>query len=536
MVRVVLVSTFVVFLTACGGGGDSASPPEVTMRPPPVTCPDGRTVPSGQTCPAPPPEAPQRLPFPLLDVECAGVCEVTSGQFDSEHHYGVPDTQTAADVQRAPVYFSGEYFRVGVDQGNRHLGDLRVAGKRGEFDVRHGRLDDGAGAAAIRDYIGGLGHIYVDDMGEHNEMRRYARGPDVRIVGPANARDANLVASAVRLVNAALPASAKMSIGNPLSDLSLQHTITNVVIPFTGGQIRNYKVSGQELSNTIHIEFVPRSAFGASDAAGQAWVHAEDDGITNSYIQISKSANVYMGDEHRRPVVLLAHEIMHALGFEGHPSSAFDTILEGTRHVYDIVQRGQQQPGSLLYPADREAVRVLYSRLDNVASLPADFGPWSATSTHLHGNGAHASFGVALRNGYAEPYAYGPRPDTESLAGNRSLTGNAVWNGLLLGFTPDAKTVAGDAAIDVDLETLTGRADFRALESWTAGMAPGDAGTGTMWVDGDLGYSIAVHGNTFKQTGGDNGTLTGIFTGASHEGAAGTLERTDLTAAFGGTR
>ena len=42
--------------------------------------------------------------------------------------------------------------------------------------------------------------------------------------------------------------------------------------------------------------------------------------------------------------------------------------------------------------------------------------------------------------------------------------------------------------------------------------------------------------NAFRETGGDDGLLTGIFTGANHEGAAGTLERDDLTAAFGAAR
>ena len=58
--------------------------------------------------------------------------------------------------------------------------------------------------------------------------------------------------------------------------------------------------------------------------------------------------------------------------------------------------------------------------------------------------------------------------------------------------------------------------------------------TGTMWGDGNL--DIAVRGNTFQQTGGDEGILTGMFTGLQHEGAAGALVRDDLTAAFGANR
>ena len=106
--------------------------------------------------------------------------------------------------------------------------------------------------------------------------------------------------------------------------------------------------------------------------------------------------------------------------------------------------------------------------------------------------------------------------------------------GTLLGFTPAAAPVAGDAEIGVDLGTLTGSADFENLETWPT--APGEPGTGTQWLDGDLGYTIAVTGNTFRETGGDDGRLTGIFVGRSHEGAAGTLERSDLTAAFGASR
>ena len=107
---------------------------------------------------------------------------------------------------------------------------------------------------------------------------------------------------------------------------------------------------------------------------------------------------------------------------------------------------------------------------------------------------------------------------------------------MLLGISPDAAAVAGDAEIGVNLATLAGRMDFTNLETWAARTAPGEAGTGTRWLDGDLGYTIAVRGNTFRETGGDDGRVTGIFVGREHEGATGTLERSDLTAAFGAAR
>ena len=106
----------------------------------------------------------------------------------------------------------------------------------------------------------------------------------------------------------------------------------------------------------------------------------------------------------------------------------------------------------------------------------------------------------------------------------------------MLGFTPDAESIAGDASIGVNLGSLNGQANFTSLESWLSGQAPGGVGTGMRWGDGDLAYSIAVDGNTFKQTGGDDGILTGAFFGPQHEGMGGVLERNDLTAAFGGQR
>ena len=96
--------------------------------------------------------------------------------------------------------------------------------------------------------------------------------------------------------------------------------------------------------------------------------------------------------------------------------------------------------------------------------------------------------------------------------------------------------MAGAADLSVDLETLAGTADFTGLEQWAADAAPGAAGTGATWYDGDLSYGIEVRGNTFVQTGGDDGTVTGAFFGPAHEGMGGVLERDDLSAGFGGKR
>ena len=192
---------------------------------------------------------------------------------------------------------------------------------------------------------------------------------------------------------------------------------------------------------------------------------------------------------------------------------------------------------------DGEALHAAYERLAP-GTLPEDLsaerlGPWEDTSFHLRGDldfaGGEASFGVALRNGLARPWASGTAP-LAKLENNTALFGTATWNGALLGMTPSAETVAGDALLTIELRTLDGALDFSGLERWGEEAAPGIAGLGAPWGDDDLRYSIEVDGNTFRRIGGDDGEVAGAFFGASHEAMGGVLERSDLTASFGGVR
>ena len=228
----------------------------------------------------------------------------------------------------------------------------------------------------------------------------------------------------------------------------------------------------------------------------------------------------------------LIHEIVHALG-RSHASASFHGQTVMARHY---------QFADLIYPLDREALQAVYSRLrpgSTVTSLADDLGPWSNTSNHLLGEfsagGEDVSFGVALRNGLAQPWATGPAPLT-NLDQNTALSGTASWSGRLLGFTPEAQPVAGGADLTIALDSLHGDLDFTALEYWSTGQAPGAAGSGSTWSTGDLSYDVEVRGNTFTRTGGDEGIVTGAFLGTQHHAMGGTLQRDDLSAAFGGSR
>ena len=400
-----------------------------------------------------------------------------------------------------PIYSVGNTLLVGVDHG-RAPESLPVTTTRQGIDIRQGTLPTGVTRDELADYLRESVPV----------AERFAAGnPAVRVIGPSTPRQRRLTAAAVRFVNTALPSWAKMAVGAPLSGMSLISTISDVGRRF---------VSGAELSNTIHIEWVPCSEYHDCMGAGAtAWTHGEPL-IENAYIQMNAGANV--AGDNRRAAILLAHEILHALGL-GHVGGQFDSIMEAGNAVYLPCQTSCQ-PFSLLYPIDREALRVLYRAVPG--SDITDFGPWASYSRYIVGRSPHAWFGVAYRNGYAEPWAWGDRP-TQALADNNTLEGRVSWSGALVGVVPDGSAVTGDAGLSIQIETLAGQASFTDIAYNS---------TGDPWLDGDLHYTIAVDGNTFRQTGGDAGVVTGIFVGSHHQGAAGTLERTDLAAAFGAAR
>ena len=188
---------------------------------------------------------------------------------------------------------------------------------------------------------------------------------------------------------------------------------------------------------------------------------------------------------------------------------------------------------------DAAALQALYLRLGEETE-PEDLsvsslGAWSRETIHLSGELDDVAFGVRHSNGVSMPWTSGIEPSS-ALEDNDRLSGTATWNGGLLGFTPDLEAVGGNAALSVDLDTMDGRADFTELQSWAEGTTPGALGTGSQWNSGSLGYTIAVGGNYLRSTGGDDGAVNGHFYGSSHEGVAGSLERDDLTAAFGAKR
>jgi hypothetical protein len=409
-----------------------------------------------------------------------------------------------------------------------------------EFHVRSGRVRDGEPGARVSAYLNALASYDPDynfasslaDDGNKYGLAAFTSRPVLRIAEGTSAEHRRLTLEAVARVNAALPWSRRILIGEPAP-------------PTPHGIVDYMELEGTENipDGQIFVNFAPitsRTWWGVAQSSRdwqwdydvQRWVTV---GMRASRIVIDHDKHIaqrsYGGRYGWRNSVrnTLMHELLHALGLSGHvPKSRF---LDST-----MKKHADRTPFLDLPTIDADALWAAYTRFEPGTESFENLGLWADTSFHIRADSEDVgAFGVGIRNGLARPWAFGPMPNTD-LADNRALSGSATWNGVLLGFTPEAHTVAGAARIGVDLSSLAGHADFTELESFGVRASPGAPGTGTQWLDGDLGYTIAVRGNVFQETGGDAGTLSGHFTGGGHEGAVGTLERRDLSAAFGAER
>ena len=401
------------------------------------------------------------------------------------------------DARHMPVWTTRDALIVGIHPDAAV--SLPDTGFRGDTDLHYGTTDDGTN----RDHLAAFVSDLVEEKG--GSVSRFPSPPVVRLVGPATNAERDGAIRAVQLLNAALPDNWKLD------------------VEFSPDRRRPTPSMGPDVPGEIILAFYPDNEWRHGEALG----YADTAGLGAGNVGIRRNRD---GDHVFTGAIL--HEIIHLIANVYH--------VEDFRSIMNVMSfRG-------FSTIDREFLHVLFTRFDH-GDNPADFGPWDDTATYIHGSNGHASFGVAMRgtpgNRYFEPWGSGWNPNhyqggASSPAQNSDLSGTVTWNGTLVGFTPDENPVVGDAELRVRMSNLSGRADFTGLEQWAAGTAPGSAGSGTMWGDGDLSYRLDITGNRFRDQAGslDAGRLTGAFVGYNHEGVTGTLERGDLTAAFGATR
>ena len=388
----------------------------------------------------------------------------------------------------------------------------------------HGAKRDGT--RQLVDYL-------IDDAGPGGHVRRFGeKPPTVRIAEGATPEMTSAAIRAVQTINASLPDTWKLRFASEAAT----------------------RTGGQPPDGEIVIDFRPSADWPVEvppgwerGGFGQRWfdpAHPAAE-IVSGRVWIDTGSS---GQDRFRPDII-AHEILYALGRNRADGTRFEnTLMNGPSHAV---------PEHLLHPLDREALIAVYGWLPPKASterIAHVLGPWSEVSHHLVGEVHIPSgpcidadclpsipvvvFGVAARNRLAQPWVLGYPRDTD-------LQDAPYWSGRtevrafgrLVGITPANRSVTGRVDMTVDVESLDGTLRFHGLESWAA--QPGALGTGDRWGDGNLEYTIAVHGDTFVQTGGDEGVVTGVFLGPAFPAPyssemGGTLNRSDLTAAFGG--
>ena len=478
-----------------------------------------------------------------------------TGGFGARRLQDIPMLDESGLAESQPPIIEVEESRyVGADAAPA-LDELTAAGDYGGVAVSSGQVQDGAGADRVLEYI--KRHIDEDYNGWIPGLATFPDPPVVRVARDASEELAAYTETAVRLINSALPRQHRIEFSRdpaPRSTAIENVPDGEVFVNFAPKQDWNLREGHRYEADWLlvrEIDTIPeykelaqrhenkgmRAAhlwFDSQVIANAAWVRNPDtDGweyqvLDAPALDSDTVTKVYTGE---RLVPQIVPELLRTLGFFGRvDQSEFpDSML--TQNIVPLPN------------IDSEGLLVAYTRLAP-GTLPEDLsaeslGPWDETSFHLRGDldfaGGEAAFGVALRNGLARPWASGPAP-LAALDNNSALYGTVSWNGAMLGLTPSAETVAGHARLAVELSTLDGQLDFTGLERWGAKTAPGKAGTGAAWGDGDLGYSVEVRGNSFYRTGGDEGEVAGAFFGAAHEAMGGALERSDLAAGFGGLR
>ena len=426
--------------------------------------------------------------------------------------------QLPLHASQSPVVGIGDRLHVGANVAppNNFRETFAAPQAVQGIDIYRGRV---ASEVTTTEMIGYLQHDYFQG-GSHssgNVQRFGAVPPVISLAAGTGGELTDVVVRAAQIINAALPHYWQLEISG---------------IPASSGGPRDGEIS---------IEFAPKADWeglpghvGPETEGFSEVLYDDANMIAKGRIWIDPILRT--SDQERLNAVV--HELLHTLG-RNHPAPY--------RYPDSIMNvDGPGVPGHALHPLDARALQAVYalpSFTVPVNSLYRDYGYWSNTTYHLVfdlGNGA--AFGIATHLPAHSPWASGPTPDT-ALVDNSALLGTARWSGLIAGHLPynpslrdnsPTGLISGDADLAVHLADLTGDLDFTGLHYVVD--SPDGPESGDMWLDGDLAYTVSVRGNTFIQTGGDTGIVTGAFFGAAHEAMGGTLKRSDLIAAFGGNR
>ena len=325
--------------------------------------------------------------------------------------------QTPVHAPQAPIVNLDGSLHVGAKVAPE-INQLSITGARGEVSISSGSVRDGAGRDALVEFLKPF--VEVGPSKSIAGLPTYSSPPVVRAARGTSAEHMDYAVRAVQIINAYLPRDKRISFS---SNPSPPRVGTDEVPP-----------------GEIFIDFAPHREWNPPSTRP---VGQEPRGTTRSgsiyYEYPETGETTYGGVEHSRiwinsdkirefsgeaMILLLAHELLHALGFRGHPDPV---------RYHDSVTRSRVPrvfSERILGPVDPDAILAIYTGYEPGDTSVESLGPWSDTSFHLRGDLrvriSSVSFGVASRNGLAQPWASGPTPsvnmvDNEELSGNRDL-------------------------------------------------------------------------------------------------------------------
>ena len=253
----------------------------------------------------------------------------------------------------------------------------------------------------------------------------------------------------------------------------------------------------------IHAEIYP---YDDPESGGVAWTDGKRGYALGDRVNYDPSSPRGM-----RPLVhTMVHEFLHALGLIAHPQTIHTSIMSYRHH-----REGELDSVPLI------DVAMLYDLYE--------WGSWGIEKKMVADHADGVRFGVdSLHRGTVvipwvdAGHVVSPRLD--------ELSGRASYSGTLNGYASD-EPVHGVADLSIDFNRGTGEARFHRIIDWD----------GNWWNRNGYRYDLGLYGHYFDSSSDARDRdgipdVVGAFYGFEAETAAGTLQRSDITAAFGAVK
>ena len=277
------------------------------------------------------------------------------------HHAGqapIVKVKDSADVER-------DLWHVGADVQPSFSALPRVALTDDE-DMSHGTAEEYYGTetdGVSRTRL--LAYLQVEASDVTDGLIRWDEPPVIRIIEGASAEQIDAAVRAVQLINESLPSAWQLTMETTLED-STERTPDE---------------------DEILIRFAPREEWGfppTEPCMAARTVGCTDNNVSTETRGKRVGSSIHI-DRTREfdPLMpgLIAHELLHSLGRE-HPDPTLypDSIMRSSGHPNGRFA---------LYPLDRDALYVVYDRLESGASasgIATSLGAWEQTATHVAGS------------------------------------------------------------------------------------------------------------------------------------------------------